>query len=108
MLGERYNDYKLKIEKSIVRRNEIGTPMMKSSNRLHVWLLKQAVTDRVRDLSSSTNVAFIRVALSVCCFFGSEGRDDLLKARITAQRIPIRQQFQLTVADGARRPNGDG
>src|SRR6266700_7390417 len=37
-----------------------------------------------------------------------ERGDDFFKARVSPQRIPKRQQFQLTVADGARRTDGDG
>src|SRR5438874_9474217 len=43
-----------------------------------------------------------------CRLLWCEGGDDFLKGRIAAQRIPKRQQFQLTVTDGARRTDGDG
>src|SRR6267143_705246 len=49
-----------------------------------------------------------KVARKKLILFRSERGDDLLKARIAAQRIPKRQQFQLTIADRARRAGGDG
>ena len=41
-------------------------------------------------------------------FFRREGGDDFFETRIAAQRIPPRQQFQLTVAEGNRWMERDG
>src|SRR4030095_13330100 len=43
------------------------------------------------------------IAATCSLFLGRDGSDDFLEARLAAQRIPEGKQFQLTVADTARR-----
>ncbi len=40
--------------------------------------------------------------------FRREGGDDFLKARITAERVPKREQLQLAVAERSRHAGDDG
>src|SRR5207245_4400760 len=45
--------------------------------------------------------------LALRCRFRRKGINDFLEARIAAERVPIRKQFQLAVAKHARKPGGD-
>src|SRR5262249_21197589 len=53
---------------------------------------------------------FSQMALTRCVRQGlwREGGNDLLEARVAAQRVPERQKFQLTIADRAWRPCDSG
>src|SRR5262249_524449 len=45
---------------------------------------------------------------SCLVFLRGEGGDDFLEARVAAQRIPKRQQFQFAIADATGRADGAG
>jgi hypothetical protein len=89
--------------RSLVYCVKSGEPLHgKSMFRVKIVKTLNALKRRLRIIQS------VLSAQSVVNLFRREGGDDFLEARVPAERVPKRQQFQLPVGDGSWWTNSHG